>query len=194
MPAGVEVLVADGFATIDFVDPKLRGQGLAALLENTPPEFIETLTRTGPRRLYRVPEGNAREAGLVDKASQVDQLDTPDTSSASDVSGFVPADGPSTTNLHAQTVRSGSYADAYAEHAVVVEGQIVEWTDVVGDGSGTALPDADPSTLAPDAQPIEPLPDEEWSRAALNAAAAKAGVEHPEKLPNKAAVLDALKA
>lgn len=66
MPTGVEVLVEDGFATIDFVDRSKKGPGLAKLLEHTPPEFIETLTRSGPRRMYRVPEGNARLAGLLD--------------------------------------------------------------------------------------------------------------------------------
>lgn len=74
MPKGVEVLVEDGFATIDFVDRKLRGPGVAALLEHTPAELIEKLTRSGPRVQYRVPEGNASAAGLLDKASTVDSL------------------------------------------------------------------------------------------------------------------------
>lgn len=66
MPEGVVVTVDDGFATIDFVDRKRRGPGLRKLVELYGPEVIETLTRQGPRRLYRVPEGNAREAGLID--------------------------------------------------------------------------------------------------------------------------------
>ena len=69
MPAGVDVLVEDGFATIDFVDRAKRGPGLGALLAVGGPELIETLTRTGPRTLFRVPEGNAREAGLIDGAT-----------------------------------------------------------------------------------------------------------------------------
>lgn len=71
MPKGVEVLVDDGFATIDFTDRALRGPGLARLIAVGGPETIETLTLTGPRRLYRVPEGNAREAGLLDTAPSV---------------------------------------------------------------------------------------------------------------------------
>lgn len=165
MPEGVEVLVEDGLATIDFVDPKLRGIGVAALLEHTPPEFIETLTRTGPRRLYRVPEGNAREAGLLDKASQVDALDAPDTSSAGDPFGAVPPEFPTTNDLHAQVMRSGSYASEYTT------GGLLD-TEPVAESS---------------------LPDEDWSRAALNEYAAKHGIAEPEKLPNKAAVLDAIK-
>lgn len=175
MPAGVEVLVEGGFATIDFVDPKLRGVGVAALLEHTPPEFIETLTRTGPRRLYRVPEGNAREAGLIDKASQVEALEAPDTSSAGNAFGAVPPEFPSTANLHAQVVRSGSYASEYADGGLL-----------------GALTDVDPSSYPPDAQPIEPLPEIDWSRAALNEYAEKHGIDSPENLPNKGAVLDAI--
>ncbi|WP_166905924.1 hypothetical protein [Mycobacterium sp. DL440] len=67
MPTGVDVAVEDGFATIEFVDPSLRGPGLGKLLEvGTPPELIEKVTR--PRLAYIVPEGNARLAGLLDEA------------------------------------------------------------------------------------------------------------------------------
>ena len=67
MPQGITATVDAGFATLDFVDPALRGPALTRLLDIGGPESIETLTRRGPRRLYRVPEGNAREAGLLDK-------------------------------------------------------------------------------------------------------------------------------
>lgn len=70
MPAGVEVVVDEGFATIDFVDRTLRGPGIAALLAVGGPETVETLTLEGPRRVYRVPEGNAREAGLLDDGGE----------------------------------------------------------------------------------------------------------------------------
>ncbi|MGC7194371.1 hypothetical protein RA997_22750, partial [Mycobacteroides abscessus subsp. abscessus] len=71
MPAGIAVVVEDGYATIDFVDKSLRGPGLARLFEiGTPPDAIEKQTRSGPRPLYVVPEGNAREAGLLDEAAQ----------------------------------------------------------------------------------------------------------------------------
>jgi hypothetical protein len=74
VPNGVEVVVENGFATIDFVDPAKRGPGLAKLLEVGGPETVETLTRSGPRRRYRVAVGNAREAGLLDRRSRVDAL------------------------------------------------------------------------------------------------------------------------
>ncbi|WP_454232033.1 hypothetical protein [Mycolicibacterium fortuitum] len=73
MPAGVDVVVEDGFATIEFVDRSLRGPGLAKLLEvGTPPELIEKVTL--PRLAYIVPEGNARLAGLLDEADVQDAI------------------------------------------------------------------------------------------------------------------------
>jgi len=116
MPAGVEVTVVDGFATIDFVDRSKRGPGLAALLEVCGPDLVQTLTREGPRRLYRVPEGNARAAGLLDVPAQ-------------------------------------------------------------------------PAPTAPDRR----APDDSWSRAELNAYAVSIGIESPEKLRSKEAVLNAIR-
>lgn len=66
MPAGIIATVDGGFATIDFLDPALRGPALVALLAIGGPESIETITRVGPRRQYRVPSGNATTAGLLD--------------------------------------------------------------------------------------------------------------------------------
>ena len=66
MPQGIIATVDNGFALVDFVDKSLRGPALAKLVEIGGPESIETVTRVGPRRQYRVPEGNAREAGLLD--------------------------------------------------------------------------------------------------------------------------------
>ncbi|QPX62129.1 hypothetical protein PBI_INDLOVU_14 [Mycobacterium phage Indlovu] len=70
MPEGIVATVEDGYATLDFVDPTLRGAALTKLLDIGGPGTIETLTRVGPRRQYRVPEGNAREAGLLDDATE----------------------------------------------------------------------------------------------------------------------------
>ena len=66
MPAGIIATVDNGFATIDFVDKSLRGPALAELVEIGGPASIETITRDGPRRKYRVPAGNAQAAGLLD--------------------------------------------------------------------------------------------------------------------------------
>lgn len=90
MPKGIEVVVDGGFATIDFVDRSLRGSGLNRLLQATPPEMVETLSRSGPRRQYRVPEGNAREAGLLDVPA-VDALASGDTGFAEALASASPA-------------------------------------------------------------------------------------------------------
>lgn len=66
MPAGIIATVDNGWATIDFVDQSLRGQALADLVEIGGPGSIETITRDGPRRKYRVPEQFAQTAGLLD--------------------------------------------------------------------------------------------------------------------------------
>lgn len=71
---GVEVTVRDGFAIIDFVDQSLRGPALARLVEIGGGGSIEAFTRGTPRKVYRVPEGNAREAGLLDDSTEVDAL------------------------------------------------------------------------------------------------------------------------
>ncbi len=65
MPAGVVVTVEDGFAELDFTDRALLAPALGRLIALGGPESIETDTG-GTRCTYRVPEGNAREAGLLD--------------------------------------------------------------------------------------------------------------------------------
>jgi hypothetical protein len=66
MPYGVNVIVEDGFATLEFTDPRLKATSLGVLLEIGGPETIDIDTG-GTCRTYRVPEGNAREAGLLDE-------------------------------------------------------------------------------------------------------------------------------
>ena len=68
MPEGIAVEIENGFATIAPDADKLN-EVLVALLQTTPPEMIEQNTRSGPRLQYIVPEGNAREAGLIDEVS-----------------------------------------------------------------------------------------------------------------------------
>lgn len=71
MPEGVDVTVEDGDAVIEFTDPTKRSPGLFALLQiGTPPELIEKTTGRGRVR-YRVPEGNARAAELIDDPAPV---------------------------------------------------------------------------------------------------------------------------
>ncbi|AGT12916.1 hypothetical protein KAYACHO_12 [Mycobacterium phage KayaCho] len=64
MPAGIIATVDGDYATIDFVDQSLRGPALAALAELGAP--IETITRDGPRRKYRVLTNFAEQTNLLD--------------------------------------------------------------------------------------------------------------------------------
>ncbi|URC18120.1 hypothetical protein SEA_ZENTENO07_19 [Mycobacterium phage Zenteno07] len=72
----------DGFVVLDFVDPALRGPALAELLEIGGPGTIETISRRGPRRQYRVPKGNATTAGLLDELTDV--IESPPRSAGAD--------------------------------------------------------------------------------------------------------------
>jgi hypothetical protein len=63
MPEGVNVEVDEGYARISFPDPSKQGPALSALLKTGAPIQVKT---GGVRREYLVPEGNAREAGLLD--------------------------------------------------------------------------------------------------------------------------------
>ncbi|WP_052034037.1 hypothetical protein [Rhodococcus ruber] len=66
MPAGVEVIVEDGFATVT-PEPAERGRVLTALLAAVDePSQIRTDT-SGRRRAYVVLEQDARKAGLLDQ-------------------------------------------------------------------------------------------------------------------------------
>ncbi|WAB09190.1 hypothetical protein SEA_LITTLEMUNCHKIN_14 [Gordonia phage LittleMunchkin] len=69
MPEGIIAEIDGGFATLDFVDRSLRGPALQKLIDIGGQHSIDVLTRSGPRKQYRVPEGNAREAGLIDEAT-----------------------------------------------------------------------------------------------------------------------------
>ncbi|QWY84361.1 hypothetical protein SEA_KNOCKER_19 [Mycobacterium phage Knocker] len=72
MPEGIIATDnGDGFTVLDFVDKSLRGPALAELVEIGGPASIETISRVGPRRMYRVPTGNAEEAGLLDEDTGV---------------------------------------------------------------------------------------------------------------------------
>ena len=65
MPEGISVIVDDeGFANITFENPLLRGPALDKLIKLGGAETVEKSTENGYPS-YRVPEGNARAAGLL---------------------------------------------------------------------------------------------------------------------------------
>ncbi|WP_100458942.1 hypothetical protein [Mycobacteroides abscessus] len=168
MPAGVEVVVKEGFATIDFVDGTLRGPGLAKLLEvGTPPEAIEKLTREGPRAVYVLPEGNAREAGLLDEVDADDHNDGPPPAGMTDET--TGDDGSGAALPLAEPVSTDTEGTA------------------IGDPTQEPLPTGD---FAPKPWP-EGDPELDWKRPQLDAYAASKGLDTKE-LPNKEAVFAAI--
>jgi hypothetical protein len=70
MPEGVLSEVDGPYAYISFLDETKRGPALHALLETGAPIQVDT---SGRRWVYIVPEGNAREAGLLDIAKKTAQ-------------------------------------------------------------------------------------------------------------------------
>lgn len=80
MPAGVEVFIEDGYATVGVPDRDQRAEVFKAIMEHTPAKFVEKLTRTGGYVHWRIPEGNAAAAGLLEDSYikdrfQSDRLD-----------------------------------------------------------------------------------------------------------------------
>lgn len=68
MPEGISVAVENGFATIEFLDKSLRGATIQKLIDAGGAQHIAVDTG-GTRFSYVVPEGIARDAGLVDVAA-----------------------------------------------------------------------------------------------------------------------------
>lgn len=121
MPQGIVATVDNGFATLDFVDHSLRGPALVKLLEIGGPETIQTVSRRGPRRQYIVPEGNAREAGLLD--TQARGLNADGTPSV-DATG-----GTGTTDTTVSSAGNDSHWAADLENADPNDGSSVTGAD-----------------------------------------------------------------
>lgn len=68
MAEGIQVEVENGFAHIQFLDKSKGGPAITKLLELGGPELIDVDTRSNPRKTYIVPEGMARDAGLLDES------------------------------------------------------------------------------------------------------------------------------
>ena len=66
MPEGIESVVEDGIAVIEFRDPSKRGPALSELFKHAPADQVRKTTRPVA---YHVPEGYARAAGLLDEAT-----------------------------------------------------------------------------------------------------------------------------
>lgn len=172
MPRGVEVEVVDGMATIAFVDRSLRGLGLTALLAAGGPESVQKVTQ--PRVAYIVPVEVARAAGLLDEAPQY-------------ASGGLIVGPTAAADSVPVALASDVLADAItgtvevpADPGPVVE---VEGSETAGDAATLATPVSWP----------EGEPDDEWKRPELNSYAEALGITGAADLPNKDAVLAAIK-
>lgn len=203
MPKGVEAVVEDGFATIDFVDPALRGPGLQKLIEIGGPEMIETITREGPRRRYRVPEGNAREAGLID--SPVQALERGDTGFAAALADASPAGARPDPQAVSRAYGSGQGTYHGALRPGVNDGsqQVTSDADVLGTqsvqttvdggagfGGGVAPTHAEVIERVKTSQQAPTTePSKRWNREELDAYAASKGID-TSALETKAEVVD----
>lgn len=247
MPEGIAVEITNGFATIAPSSEK-RQDVLNALLKSTPVELIEKLTRSGPTVQYRVPEGNAREAGLVDGASGP-VLDRKDLGFAD---ALVEADpnayGESHWHQHQITSKGSVYVagrdgangaiqgplrpnkpvgtpppppEGATRPTVSLQEYVKENTPNPADyapdksvpvalrspsgqatiasvqsGAVSVDPEGSVELVTVDGTPTydDGKPDADWSRAALNSYAVKLGIGDAKGMPNKTAVLDAIRA
>lgn len=132
MPAGVDVFVDEGFATIDVPDPGLRATVLNKILQVTPAALVETLTRSGANKQYRIPEGNARRAGLVDgEATDNPPADRKDLHFADELVAADPraqtgrgGHGEFRSPMHAGTVKDQAYGAAPTGVNTVTQSQV----------------------------------------------------------------------
>lgn len=69
---GIQVEVEDGFARVEFLDSRLRGKGIAALLAVAGPGMIDVDT-SGTRKTYIVPESIAAQAGFIGPPPEVEK-------------------------------------------------------------------------------------------------------------------------
>lgn len=198
MPDGVIAEVVDGFATLEFIDPALKGPGLQRLLATG--ADVQVLTREGPRRRYRVPEGNAAEAGLLDSVGALAYGDSgfADALAAADAQAKAEPSRPeqrSGSNFH---LGSTTFAEAR-------DTAHVQTSTRPGSGSGNLYPPPHAEVIAkvtrPEPGPVEVRtaadipegePNDNWRRGELDAYAIAHGVA-PEQYSRKEDLLKALK-
>ncbi len=180
MPEGISVIVDDeGYANITFENPLLRGPALDKLIKLGGAETVDKTTENG-YPTYRVPEGNARAAGLlisrpVGKASIDVTVDSSDglTSILEELNGpgLQPTQPPSvepsavdvSSQLQGLTASAVHVALDGTETPLVPDADgMVTLASVPAEPqgnsdetpAGTTLTEADPSALA--APPAEP--------------------------------------
>lgn len=139
MPEGIIATDnGDGFVTLDFVDKSLRGPALAELVEIGGAASIETISRFGPRRQYRVPLGNATEAGLVDEENTVEGVRSAgrDTGAAAALVAADPNVNPGADNANWHTPVD-QYTSANAYVGQVPNDEVLDRTQVYTGDAGS---------------------------------------------------------
>lgn len=128
MPEGIETWVEDGFATIGGQTSEKRAEVLRKLLESTPVALIETITRSGPYKLYRVPEGNARDAGLIDGPTDTPYKDRKDLGYADAIVAAnpftAPIEGHGQFTQPVNTVKGSAYGAAPSTESTVTNANV----------------------------------------------------------------------
>lgn len=120
MPAGIEAVVEDGFATIDFVDRSLLGPALEALRQAG--SKVTKETRVGPRARYTMPEGDAIAAGLIDGATGTGPLAYGDTGYAKALQDVGNAAGEDWARPEAPTSRNTYVGQTPAADVMAIKG------------------------------------------------------------------------
>lgn len=201
MPEGVISEVVDGFATLDFIDPSLRGPALNRLLALGGSAAIKTLTREGPRRKYRVAEEHAAAAGLLDTFGSV-RGDTGYAQTLADAHAVQAANpnGPTAptsgntytgTTTYRQARRARSVSTTVSGGPGVGETHPVTHAEVIAK-VGDRLPALGPVESGSTVEvPADSEPSERWRRDELDAYARRQGVDTTE-LATKTEVLDAI--
>ena len=120
MPVGINVEDDPrnpGFVLIEFADSTLKGKSLQTLIAAGGPEIVEPLTREkgSERTRYRVPEGNAVAAGLIEGSGT--DLDDITQRGPADATGMVqPPVHTIKNHVVAPVVRKGTYKDGYGNN------------------------------------------------------------------------------
>lgn len=202
MPAGIIAHVENGDAILEFVDRSLKGPALEALLDIGGPGSIKVDTRTGPRRRYIVPVGNAEAADLLD-GDEVAPLKTAGVGTGASAA-LVAADpnAPGNGDDWHTPVEANSSEHAYVGTTKPTGQSGVQFSQFPDSGTGGLNPAPTHADIIKHVrgggaeEAGQEWPDGEpslaWSRSELNAYAAHLGVENPAGLANKEAVLDAI--
>lgn len=143
MPEGISVIVDDeGYANITFENPLLRGPALDKLIKIGGAETVDKNTEHG-YPTYRVPEGNARAAGLL-SSRPVGKARVGVTVESSDLTSGLASTLEELNGPVLQPTHLAGAAPSAVDVASELQGLVAGAVHVAADGTETPLvPDAD---------------------------------------------------